>query len=900
MTTADLPFELAVLVDASAAPVLVRRALERLVAQPGAAARLAADPALAAAVVAVCGASNPLADVVVTEPAALDVLADLDARPALDITDRATLVRWKALEEIRVAARDLLGIDDLATTVGAVSALAGDVLRHAHALEVPDGVVLATVAMGKFGADELNYASDVDLMFVTASTADLDTATRAARRVIEAVRPCYPVDLNLRPQGRDGPMVRTLASYQAYWERWAEPWEFQALLKARAIAGDAALCAAFDDAAQAAVWGRRWSADEIRSLRHLKARAESEVGRRSDGDREIKRAPGGIRDVEFSVQLLQLVHGRHDEALRVRATLPAIGELAQAGYVDPDDAAVLSAAYRFLRTVEHRLQLVDLGPMYAVPADDAARQRIARAMGLRDTNPASALEQLDAQLTHHQAAVRGVHEQLYFRPLLEAFSDPGLGTLAREGALEERLGAFGFADTKRTYAAIQDLTRGLTRRSRLMQQLLPLLLGWLAESPDPDLGLLCLRNLATGDRQRTEEITRSFRDSPEAARRLCLLVGTTATVADALREHLDLIPRLPDVERLRTADVATLRAKAGVAISWRADLTDKQRGLRRWRARNLVGVVARDVLEHEPVEVVGADLSRIADAAMAAALDALEPRIPFTIVALGRYGGGELSYASDLDVVFVHGGTGPDAYDEAERLARGIRRMIGGDTPANRLWEVDVDLRPEGKKGPLARSLDAYATYFGQWALTWERQAMLRARIAAGDAEVGRRFMALLDDFVWSPGLSAEDVREIRRLKARMEKERIPTGDDPEFHLKLGRGSISDVEWTVQLLQLRHRIPAPSTTAALGSLVAAGVLDAVDAEHLQASLRSCERMRNRLTLIRSEPADALPRVPEQLRWLARSLDTTPQALRDDYRRVTRRARAVMDRRFWSD
>jgi glutamate-ammonia-ligase adenylyltransferase len=338
--------------------------------------------------------------------------------------------------------------------------------------------------------------------------------------------------------------------------------------------------------------------------------------------------------------------------------------------------------------------------------------------------------------------------------------------------------------------------------------------------------------------------------------------------------------------------------KARVAVGWRSEPGSQQEALRRWQQRHLVGIITRDLLGESDVDTVGPDLTAVADAALEVTLELLAPKVPFAVVALGRFGGGELSYASDLDVVFAYQGTTASDFEEADRVARGVRRLISGATPSARLWEVDADLRPEGRKGPLARSLDGYSRYFDEWALVWERQAMLRARPAAGDAGVATGFCDLLQAFVWERGLSAEDEREIRRLKARMEKERIPAGDDPQYHLKLGRGSLSDIEWTVQLLQLRHGVRTHGTIAALHALRDAGVLGGDDAAVLEEAYRFCERTRNRLYLVRSAPGDALPSTPEQLRWLARSMHTTPQGLREAYRRATRRSRSVVERLFY--
>ena len=884
-------------IERSATPAGVRIGIERLIAaRPEAEASLRADRALVAAVVAVVAASRSLGRLVTTDPGIVDVLADLDTRPPLDAADGERLARWKQLEYTRLAARDLLGRDDLPTTVAAISALARDVLDAAVVLAgVDDGDRLAVIGMGKLGGNELNYASDIDVMFV--GEGDITRLERNARRVMEIARSCFRVDANLRPQGRDGPLVRTLASYDSYWERWAEPWEFQALLKARAVAGDRELGAAFDRHAGEHLWGRTFSADDLRSMRRLKARTEAELARKGLTDREVKRGRGGIRDIEFAVQLLQLVHGRLDAELRSPTTLLALDQLAANGYVDGADAAQLAESYRFLRRVEHVLQLYDGTQVYAMPADDPSRLRVARTLGYRDTGTAGALDQLDKALARHQAVARTIHERLYFRPLLEAFADTDGEVLTRPGAVEERLRAFGFADSDRTRAAVEDLTRGLTRSSRLMQQMLPLVLAWLSETPDPDLGLFCVRNLA-GDRARAETLTRTFRESPEAARRLSTLVGTSRLAADILQRNIDLVARLPDAEQLRTQPKAELVDAAVRALAWREPESRQQAAVQRWKHRNLLGVIARDVLEGDDVAVVGHDITTVAEAAVEAALRSIAPKVPFAVVALGRFGGAELSYASDLDLVFVFEGAATGDTAEGLRAATDLRRFLQGATPATRLWSVDVDLRPEGKQGLLARSVEGYRAYFERWAAVWERQAMARARAVAGDVDVAAALLGVLDEAVWAPGLSADDEREIRRMKARVERERIPAGEDAQFHLKLGRGSLSDIEWTAQLLQLRHGVRATGTVEALDALATRDLLDAADYAVLLDAYRFCERTRNRLYLVRSMPGDSLPQEPGELGRLARALDTTPTALREQYRRVTRRARATVERLFY--
>jgi glutamate-ammonia-ligase adenylyltransferase len=885
------------LVNRCADPGAVRAALDRL--GPDARERFATSAPLAEATVAVMAASRSATRLIEVDPSALDVLADLDGGTdgligaVAEAADADALVRAKRLGQLHVTARDLQGLDGLATTAAALADLATAVLATCVRLAGAEADGLAVVGMGKLGGREPNYASDIDLLFV-------DGDTRGARAVMDLARRCYRVDANLRPEGRDGPLTRSLDSYLAYWERWAQPWEFQALIKAAPVAGDDAVGHAWADAAGAALWDRTGSADDLRSLRVMRPRGADALHRKGTADREIKRGPGGIRDIEFAVQTLQLVHGGADPELRSPTTLTALAEMARGGYVADDDAEGLAGAYRFLRRVEHALQIEDEQQTHTVPADRDHRRRIARVLGYRGRPDTGATEAFDRDLARQRNLVRGVHERLYFRPLLDALA--GAGRLPPEAAAGA-LARFGFADVERTRAAVRELTRGLTRSSRMMQQLLPLVLDWLSTSPDPDLGLLGLRKLTSND-QRATELAHTFREGPDVARRLCGILGTSGLLGDILAANPDLIPRLADESRLQTLGGPALLESATAALSWRSDLDERQRALRRWRARHLLGVAARDVFGQADVDTVGTDLTALAEACLATALAQLEPQVPFAVVAVGRFAGGELSYASDLDVLFVHdgatGAAGDRDHAEAMRLAGGVLRLLAGTTPAHRIYAIDATLRPEGRQGALTRSLDGYRAYLDRWAQTWERQALTRARPVAGDAALGQRFLDLLAEAVWERPFSAEHEREIRRMKARIERERIPPTEDPEFHLKLGRGSLSDVEWTVQLLQLRTGVRLPSTLGALGALEDEGAIDADDAAVLRAAYRYCEETRNRWWLVGSAPTatDSLPTRLDDMQHLARSFDTTPGALRDDYRRVTRRARRVMERLFY--
>ncbi|MGZ4688443.1 MAG: bifunctional [glutamine synthetase] adenylyltransferase/[glutamine synthetase]-adenylyl-L-tyrosine phosphorylase [Acidimicrobiia bacterium] len=908
--------------ERSADPHAARAALSRVLeAQPELAAELRDNRLVRDALIAIACASRSLSAALAQDATLVDPLRDTDAfhaeRSTIEyrtsiavssVDDPDALRHWKRREYLRIAARDLLGVADLPTVGRELAALAEVCLDRALVLCEPD-VPLAVIAMGKLGGYELNYASDVDVLFVNAG--DQTDADAAARRLLAVMAEPTPAgivfrtDADLRPEGRSGPLTRSLDAYQAWYERWAQTWEFQALIKSRPAAGDPELGAGFTRLVDPFVWPDVLGPDAVRAVRAMKARAEGETHRRGLDDRELKRGRGGIRDIEFAVQLLQLVHGRHDLTIRSTNTLEALGQLVAAGYVDEHDAANFDAAYRFLRTVEHRLQLWDEQQTHTLPTDIAARTRLARVLGYRDLGRDSAADRLDAEHRAHQARVRSTHEKLFFGPLLEALS--GRPAPMSSGAAEERLRAFGFLDLRATRAALDELTRGFSRTSRLMEQLLPLLLEWCSESPDPDLALLQLRRLAEGP-ARSANLATVFRDAPGAAQRTCRILGSSRMLGDALRRQPDFVQTLGDDDALATQKSRSQFVDEAVAaVEWRAGDTNARRsGLRRYKRRELLRIAARDLLSFADLVETGRDLSTLAEACLEASIVALAPQVPFAVVSMGRFGGCDLSYASDLDVLFVFDGDGPADYHEAERVAEQLLVEIGERTTEGRTFAIDAALRPEGKQGSLTRSLAGFRNYWERYGLTWEFQALIKARPAAGDLDLGRRFCELAEPFVYREPFPDQAVQEVRRMKVRIEQERIPTGEDPQFHLKLGRGSLSDVEFAVQLLQLEHGVHhaslrTPETMMALEALVAVDLLDAPDADALRESFEFCSAARNARFLVTGSERESLPTDLAEAERVARLLgyvDRPQTTLRDDYRRVTRHARQVVERVFY--
>jgi len=867
-------------------PRWVAVVVERLAsADPTLGARLRDDEHVARAVVALADASRSLTEAVLRDPSLLAVVEDLTEREPAERRDEvlallrtpgadagAVLRRWKRQEFVRVALRDLLGLADLAVVAREVSDIADACLGGALVAAAPTQP-FAILAMGKLGGRELNYASDVDVLFV--HEGDEFTAVRTARRVIALMSDqtvdgiVFRTDADLRPDGKVGALSRTVAAYRAHYAERALAWERQALLKSRFCAGDVDLAVTWFSATRPALWEAPLADDDVRSIRALKARAEGLLERAGTFEREVKRGRGGIRDIEIAVQLLQLVHGRHDPAIRSATTLDALAQLARNGYVDRDDAEHLDVAYRYLRTVEHRLQLEGEHQVYALPADDAGLDRLARVLGYRDTAAATAREQFEATHRRHQASVRSIHERLFFRPLLEALA----GTRPTDGAaLAEQLAAFGFRDLAATRAAVEELTMGRGRNATQLRLLLPGLLEALSVAPNPDLGLLQLRVVLDGP-VRATAVVPVLRESPVAGERLCRVLGSSKLIGQAIRRQPDFVAELAEDEILSPRDAAELREDAVETLRWRSDDdAARQDGLRRFKRRGELRVATRDVLGMADVEQVGRELADLADAALTGELAALAPSVPMAVVGMGKHGGRELGYPSDLDVLFVHAGDRTAAEATAARLLADV----GALTAEGRAWEIDARLRPEGSSGLLSRTIDSYREHHRSHALLWERQAMTRARVVAGDPALAVEFAALRDEVAFGRGLTAEESAEIGHMRNRVRTERFRRGEVPARHLKLGPGGLADIEFATQLLQLRHgrEVPAvrdPGTLPALRALGEAGVLAAGDVEVLVESHRFCSRARNALHLRGAVNADQLPARDEELVDLGRLL-----------------------------
>jgi glutamate-ammonia-ligase adenylyltransferase len=913
------------------------------------------------------GASSAFTDFLMRHPSQLDVFE----KPAPSLTTAAQMLDsictsvttsissgadtqsiWNALriayrrELLKIAIFDLCqsdveaGLPTVAAALADVAAAAIEagivVARHELKSSTDFGVfsefevdntAFAVIAMGKCGARELNYISDVDVIYVANTKSDdleshraVEVATKLATRMMRAMdgtatEPMlWQVDPNLRPEGKSGALVRTLESHVAYYDRWAQSWEFQALLKARPLAGDLDLGHAYVDALSPKVWASAMRENFVESVQKMRERVTDYIPA-NEIDLQIKLGPGGLRDIEFTVQLLQLVHGRTDESVRQRDTISAINALANGGYVSRSDAQQFAKHYKFLRLIEHRIQLSEMRRTHLMPTSESKRRALARALNLKFH-----AEDLIQKWESVKLEVRALHQSIFYRPLLSAVSKLDNDSLSLSDAqVQDRLHAIGFSDPKGALEQIAALTAGLSRRAAIQKQLLPVLIQWFSEGSDPDAALLAFRRLSE-DLGDSPWYLKMLRDSTGAAERMTQVLSNSRLATNLFERIPEAAAWFEKSEDLLPITKNALTVEFEAIVSRQSLLEPAAKAIRGIRRRETLRLAMGAVLGDLTIDQVSTGLSDLTDAYLKAMLDAalqlegldistddLNAVLDLGIIAMGRFGGEELGFGSDADVMFVYKAKDGVAVDTAQRVAaRAINelKLLVKDSLLE--FELDLDLRPEGKNGPSVRSLESYAAYYKRWANTWEAQALLRARVIAGSDELRDEFVALINEYRYPKELPNQAVIEIRRIKARVETERLPQGADPKRHLKLGRGSLSDVEWLVQLLQMQHGnehpiIRTPQTLAALKACVSVGVIADHDARVLEEAWILASRVRSASVLWANKRTDVLPVDRKQLDGIARILEYprgSAAQLEQDYLSHTRRARAVFERIFY--
>jgi glutamate-ammonia-ligase adenylyltransferase len=894
----------------------------------------------------VLGSSNGLGEHLVTYPEDVLVLLEESAINKASSKDeliklftkasntsRANLVREYRKVLLGLASRDICNKWPLRDVAAELADAADAILQSALNTaieknpELAKQFKLAIIAMGKAGGQELNYVSDVDVIFTAEPSSGVEeqvaisAATKIATEVMQYISVAndggeiWEVDAALRPEGKAGPLVRTVEQHVAYYQRWASTWEFQALLKARFSAGDLELGNKYLDEITPFVWQAASKENFVDDVQKMRKRVEENIDNRI-GERELKLAPGGLRDVEFAVQLLQLVHGRSDVMVRSPNTLEALDQLATWGYIGREDAATFSTAYTFLRTLEHRIQLQKLSRTHVLPEEESELRKLGRSLGYMSESSAD----LEKQWRKHQLEVRRIHEKLFYRPLLNAVArlDAGSARLTISEATS-RLNALGYKDPESALRHIESLTTGVSRRAVIQKTLLPVLLSWFADGPEPDIALLSFRRLsdALGS---TPWFLRLLRDESAAAELMAKLLSSSRYATDLLMSAPEAVSMLGNLEELEPRTREQYEAEMNSVTARHETAENIVSAARSFRRRELLRTATADLSGRLTTEQVGIALSNVyasvIETALKGAILAVEQEsgkevsTNMCVIAMGRFGGFELGYGSDADVMFVHEPKKDADPQEAEKCALDVAnrlRTLLMQPSVDPPLEIDADLRPEGKNGPLVRTLDSYLAYYQKWSAPWEAQALLRALPVAGDLAVGEKFIKGINKTRYPEnGVSEDNLREMRRIKARMESERLPRGADVNLNTKLGRGGLSDVEWVVQLLQMQHgakdeSLRITATLPALRACVKAELISETDAKSLSESWTLATWIRNAQMLSRAKANDQIPTDINELSAIAFTLNQKSHAqLIEDYRRITRRARLVMEKIFYGE
>ena len=832
------------------------------------------------------------------------------AEALAEVSDETTLMRaLRALrhrEMVRIAWRDIGGLADLDETLADTSSFADAVLGACLArltewqqerLGVPlgeDGETqsLVVLALGKLGAGELNFSSDIDLVFAFPRPGMTDGArrqlsndeffVRLGRRLIKVLNErtkegfVFRVDMRLRPFGAVGPLALSFDALEDYYQTHGRDWERYALIRARAVTGDAERGEALLARLRPFVYRRYLDFGALESMRDMKSLIEDEVARKGLED-DIKLGPGGIREIEFTGQAFQMVRGGREPTLRDRRILSVVGRLGELGYLPAYAVADLRAAYRFLRTTEHRLQQDGDRQVHTLPAGAEGRSRLAAGMRLADW------EQFSRVLAQHRGRVNAQFAQVFGGEPDTSESDEELarlwsGDLADESALAI-LGAAGFADAEAAREVLRRFADSYTlklldeRGRKRLKRLGPDLLRAVGSQSNAVQTLQRILQIIETIARRSSYLALLV-ERPLALSQLVQLCAASPWIARLLGRHPLLLDELMSPDSLyvpldREALASDLRER--LAALPPGDMEQEMECLRQFKQASVLHVAAADVASAMPLMKVSDHLTEIAEICLEQVLELAwrdmtsrygEPRCgeegerevaPFAIAAYGKLGGLELGYGSDLDVVFVHGSRGPDQRTDGDRevendrffsrLAQRVVHYLTTYTAEGTLYELDFRLRPSGAKGLLVNGIEGLRTYLLEEAWTWEHQALVRARVVAGDKRLARRFAEIRREVLLLERDAEKLRREVREMRERMRRE-LGSGAGPELDIKQDAGCIADIEFMVQYGVLRWAsrlgdyLDYPDNIRLLEGFAAAGLMRHDDAEFLMDAYRT--------------------------------------------------------------
>ena len=883
------------------------------------------------------------------------------------------LRRYKRRETLRIGLRDLLKIADVEITTLELSNLAEAALQHCYeigrdqVMKPKYGTPLneegdapcrfAIIGMGKLGGYELNFSSDIDLIFVYSDDAHTDMGnenteyfSRLCEFLIKAMSEItsegyvFRVDIRLRPESSAGVIIRSMESYESYYEGWGDLWERQALIKARPVAGDIAFGEEFIRMIQPFVYQRYLDGvtlTEIKAdIRRTKARIEERlVNEGANLEKHVKLGPGGIRDIEFTVQCLQMIHGAKRKSLCSHNTLEAITALKENTLLDAEDADALAAAYRFLRTVENCIQIEADQQRYAIPEGETEARELARRVGYPHTSETDALETFRADYRRHTEQVRAIFRKITTTSI-ESADGLDIGILLSEEdsqQLETFLSTFRFENAREAQRLLKQLANGgdgiqfSPNVRRTFFKLAPTLLSVLRDSPNPDMALRYLSAFTDKVGARSSYYT-MFAEKPSTLEVLTRVCGTSLYLADMLiasPELFDLLTVPTLVERSKTL---TEKQEEALQIVAEAPEGRMLNMLRRYKNDEIWRIALRNILGNATLPTTTEELSDLAEAVLQAIYPEIEgemreahgtPLAPdgtpvtFAIIAMGKFGGRELNFSSDLDVMYVYSAAGEttQGMSNADYFAAVglelVKRLAGNQGMG--IYEIDLRLRPHGNGGAIALPLAGYQNYYDKTAEVWERQALTRARVVVGDTEyLGKRFLEIAHAFCYADPITPEEIAQIVHTRQRKEAQATRTTSTRRRrrgktqNVKSGYGGLVDIEFVVQTLQLVHGGEAPSirvqnTPLAIERLHSIGVLTEAQRDGLSEAYLFLRRVENALRIVHDRALDDLPRNRTELAQLARRLGYTTtedksavEAFLQDYGKWTETTRSLFN------
>ena len=894
-----------------------------------------------------------------------------------DLDDKSffhVLRLFRKQEMLRIGLRDLLNRADLQETVADLSLLAEVCLQEAYAWadaglfkrygrpihENPDGSMapsgFAVIAMGKLGGMELNFSSDVDLMYVYTADGETEGVLSAANartnrisnhqyfiKLAEKLSAAigektgdgfvFRVDMRLRPEGQGGPLAQSLGGYEIYYESWGQTWERSALLKARPVAGDEAVGREFMDRIAPFVYRKYLDYSAIAEIRDMKQKINRDVEQKGRTNRDVKLGYGGIREIEFVIQALQLVYAGRDRTLREKNALKALHILSQKGLISYQEHDVLSKAYVFLRTVEHRIQILDDLQTQTLPNDEQELRALARRTGY--LGPGNEAEVLLHDYADHTKKVRAIYDDLFAFTGEEgagessvkdysALLDPETPEQEAVSLLEK----LGFRDPVKAYRDLLLLREGSafvhqTPRSRkLFYEVFPALFREIIASPDPDMALNHLESFLAAQGS-WEAFQALMRIDPSAGKVLIAVFANSEYLSRMLVSRPILLQNLIESRKSSKAGTCAGFAKElGDVLDLSPDLAGKLDALRRFKNLEEIRIGMADLLSNMPLAAVSRELSKLAevclDAALTLAASETDRRYNtrgsiagLAVIGVGKLGGRELSYGSDLDILFVftesRAAAPPAGLTVSEYFSKVAEKTISYLSTLTRegfVFRVDTRLRPTGSKGPLVQSIDAFKNYYAHHAETWELQALLRARRVAGDGVVGKEFASSIGDLIYRDQDRTSLANDIISMRQRMEDE-VGRESAATYNIKQGAGGLVDIEFLVQYLQLLHgkrhrRVRVPGTHNALRALKRQGLLDEEAYRTMMRAYLFMRQLESRMRIVSNQATSGLSRDPEKLRPLALRMGyldgetSAGQKLLEEYESLSRQVRRAFD------